>query len=350
MPRPPRHVRPAARCAGVRLAVHQHEAVGRAHLVRVRARRHLDDGELARAGPGRSRRRWWCRAAPSCARRRRRVRRPPPARRRRSRNSPPAARLWRWCRYRSCRVPFPSESLQCTKTPNDDWRIVLRHEPAQGIPTPVRDTARDSPSRPRAPRPRGVELRRRRQRVGSDAASQHSATSTGWPSRRTFSSTCARSICARACSACRSRAPVGIAPMGGLVLFHPEGDVEMARGAGKADTLQWLSGATGWPVEDVARAARGRRCSSSTTRRPRLGGRAPQARRDVRLQGRRAHGRHPALQPARARHPRALEPAQGDGSRAEPAPAHSGLPDASDVGRRRVAHEDDEAAVGLKGI
>src|SRR5213594_2710824 len=48
--------------------------------------------------------------------------------------------------------------------------------------------------------------------------------------------------------------PVGIAPMGGLVLFHPEGDVEMARGAGKADTLQWLSGTTGWPVEDVARA------------------------------------------------------------------------------------------------
>src|SRR5213593_1936465 len=48
--------------------------------------------------------------------------------------------------------------------------------------------------------------------------------------------------------------PVGVAPMGGLVLFHPEGDVEMARGAGKADTLQWLSGATGWPVEDVARA------------------------------------------------------------------------------------------------
>src|SRR3989442_9136362 len=50
--------------------------------------------------------------------------------------------------------------------------------------------------------------------------------------------------------------PVGIAPMGGLVLFHPEGDVEMARGAGKADTLQWLSGATGWPVEDVAKAGK----------------------------------------------------------------------------------------------
>ena len=51
--------------------------------------------------------------------------------------------------------------------------------------------------------------------------------------------------------------PVAVAPMGGLVLFHPEGDVEMARGAGRADTLQWLSGATGWPVEDVAKAASG---------------------------------------------------------------------------------------------
>jgi glycolate oxidase len=47
--------------------------------------------------------------------------------------------------------------------------------------------------------------------------------------------------------------PVAVAPMGGLVLFHPEGDVEMARGAGLADTLQWLSGASGWPVEDVAK-------------------------------------------------------------------------------------------------
>jgi len=49
--------------------------------------------------------------------------------------------------------------------------------------------------------------------------------------------------------------PVSVAPMGGLVLFHPEGDVEMARGAAQADTLQWLSGATGWPVEEVAKAA-----------------------------------------------------------------------------------------------
>ena len=48
--------------------------------------------------------------------------------------------------------------------------------------------------------------------------------------------------------------PVAVAPMGGLILFHPEGDVEMARGCGRADTLQFLSGATGWPVEDVAKA------------------------------------------------------------------------------------------------
>jgi isopentenyl diphosphate isomerase/L-lactate dehydrogenase-like FMN-dependent dehydrogenase len=51
--------------------------------------------------------------------------------------------------------------------------------------------------------------------------------------------------------------PVTVAPMGGLILFHPEGDAEMARGAGRGDTLQWLSGASGWPVEDVAKAASG---------------------------------------------------------------------------------------------
>ena len=51
--------------------------------------------------------------------------------------------------------------------------------------------------------------------------------------------------------------PVAVAPMGGLVLFHPQGDVEMARGAGLGDTLVVLSGATGWPVEDVAAASAG---------------------------------------------------------------------------------------------
>ena len=51
--------------------------------------------------------------------------------------------------------------------------------------------------------------------------------------------------------------PVAIAPMGGLVLFHPEGDREMARGAAHGDTLQFLSGASGWSVEDVAKASPG---------------------------------------------------------------------------------------------
>jgi isopentenyl diphosphate isomerase/L-lactate dehydrogenase-like FMN-dependent dehydrogenase len=49
--------------------------------------------------------------------------------------------------------------------------------------------------------------------------------------------------------------PVVVAPMGGLVLFHPQGDVELARGCGLADTVLFLSGATGWPVEEVAAAS-----------------------------------------------------------------------------------------------
>src|SRR5215470_15153503 len=51
--------------------------------------------------------------------------------------------------------------------------------------------------------------------------------------------------------------PVAVAPMGGLILFHPQGDLEMARGASQGDTLQFLSGATGWRVEDVAKAGAG---------------------------------------------------------------------------------------------
>src|SRR5713226_3741348 len=51
--------------------------------------------------------------------------------------------------------------------------------------------------------------------------------------------------------------PVAVAPMGGLILFHREGDLEMARGAARADTLIFLSGATGWPVEAVAAAGAG---------------------------------------------------------------------------------------------
>jgi isopentenyl diphosphate isomerase/L-lactate dehydrogenase-like FMN-dependent dehydrogenase len=51
--------------------------------------------------------------------------------------------------------------------------------------------------------------------------------------------------------------PIAIAPMGGLILFHPQGDCEMARGAGATGTLAVVSGVTGWSVEEVAKAASG---------------------------------------------------------------------------------------------
>src|SRR6266851_4832913 len=51
--------------------------------------------------------------------------------------------------------------------------------------------------------------------------------------------------------------PVAVAPMGGLILFHPQGDIEMARGASQGDALQFLSGAAGWTVEEVAKASPG---------------------------------------------------------------------------------------------
>jgi glycolate oxidase len=49
--------------------------------------------------------------------------------------------------------------------------------------------------------------------------------------------------------------PVAVAPMGGLVVFHPQGDCEMVRGAGLTGNLAVVSGVTGWPVEEVAEAA-----------------------------------------------------------------------------------------------
>ena len=51
--------------------------------------------------------------------------------------------------------------------------------------------------------------------------------------------------------------PAAVSPMGSLALFHPEGDLEMARGAGLGGNLNVVSGVTGWRVEDVARAATG---------------------------------------------------------------------------------------------
>jgi isopentenyl diphosphate isomerase/L-lactate dehydrogenase-like FMN-dependent dehydrogenase len=50
--------------------------------------------------------------------------------------------------------------------------------------------------------------------------------------------------------------PVAIAPIGSLVLFHPDGDLEMARGAGLGGILDVVSGVTGWPVEAVAKEAK----------------------------------------------------------------------------------------------
>jgi isopentenyl diphosphate isomerase/L-lactate dehydrogenase-like FMN-dependent dehydrogenase len=51
--------------------------------------------------------------------------------------------------------------------------------------------------------------------------------------------------------------PLALAPMGGLVLFHPQGDCEMVRGAGPSGTLAVVSGVTGWSVEEVAKEASG---------------------------------------------------------------------------------------------
>ncbi len=51
--------------------------------------------------------------------------------------------------------------------------------------------------------------------------------------------------------------PVALAPMGGLVLFHPQGDCEMVRGASPSGTLAVVSGVTGWSVEEVAKEAAG---------------------------------------------------------------------------------------------
>jgi isopentenyl diphosphate isomerase/L-lactate dehydrogenase-like FMN-dependent dehydrogenase len=51
--------------------------------------------------------------------------------------------------------------------------------------------------------------------------------------------------------------PVLIAPMGALYRFHPEGDLEMARGAARDGSMFCLTGVTGWPVEEVVAAGGG---------------------------------------------------------------------------------------------
>jgi glycolate oxidase len=46
--------------------------------------------------------------------------------------------------------------------------------------------------------------------------------------------------------------PVIVAPMGSLWRFWPEGDFEMARGAGRENVVSTVTGVCGWPMEEIA--------------------------------------------------------------------------------------------------
>ncbi|HLY67527.1 MAG TPA: alpha-hydroxy acid oxidase [Chloroflexota bacterium] len=49
--------------------------------------------------------------------------------------------------------------------------------------------------------------------------------------------------------------PMIVAPMGSLYRFCHEGDIEMARGAGREGIVATVSGVCGWPMEQIAEAA-----------------------------------------------------------------------------------------------
>jgi isopentenyl diphosphate isomerase/L-lactate dehydrogenase-like FMN-dependent dehydrogenase len=51
--------------------------------------------------------------------------------------------------------------------------------------------------------------------------------------------------------------PIIVAPMGGMSRFHPQGDVEMARGATRAGGMSVVAGGAPWPLEEIAAAASG---------------------------------------------------------------------------------------------
>jgi 4-hydroxymandelate oxidase len=51
--------------------------------------------------------------------------------------------------------------------------------------------------------------------------------------------------------------PIIVAPMGGMYRFHPDGDVEMARGATRSGGMSVVSGVAGWPLEEIGAAASG---------------------------------------------------------------------------------------------
>ncbi len=51
--------------------------------------------------------------------------------------------------------------------------------------------------------------------------------------------------------------PIMIAPMGSMYLLHPDGDVALARAAGRLGTIHWLSTVSSYTPEEVAAAASG---------------------------------------------------------------------------------------------
>jgi isopentenyl diphosphate isomerase/L-lactate dehydrogenase-like FMN-dependent dehydrogenase len=51
--------------------------------------------------------------------------------------------------------------------------------------------------------------------------------------------------------------PIVVAPMGGMYRFHPDGDVEIARGATRSGGMSVVSGVAGWPLEEIGAAASG---------------------------------------------------------------------------------------------
>lgn len=51
--------------------------------------------------------------------------------------------------------------------------------------------------------------------------------------------------------------PIVVAPMGGMYRFHPDGDVEIARGATRGGGMSVVSGVAGWPLEEIGAVATG---------------------------------------------------------------------------------------------
>ncbi len=107
--------RPSRRARAVALAVHEHEPVGGAHLVRVGAGRNFECRYRAWRGGVAHVDQAWCREGPGCARCRRGGRPPPPGRRRDSRSRRPVAAPWR-SRRSPPRAPLYMQACGLTPT------------------------------------------------------------------------------------------------------------------------------------------------------------------------------------------------------------------------------------------